>query len=400
MLIALVLLAQSAGTLDFSDHAELRARVTQGATPSLGYDVVNQAGARMHVTDRRWELTLRYSANVTAPDVETAIDPLLLHVGDTAIAWHDRRLRLSLAESGTYGRQNAALLQTGATTPDGRPAPVQSLAAPTTIQFAATRTTGTAQIQFDRQWMARASGEYFLTGGLDDASRAITPLLRGPRAEALLSYRASHVDWVETRASALRSEATASPCGVTINAVNVTTLCAPEVETAQLIEVWRHAVSRHTEFSLGAGASGMRARLRPVAQYSSFLFPAALAAFDYRTGIEGERAYVHGDVQLTPMLDYVSALADYRLQATLQLRVPIRRTTLGAVVGAVRSVKSVELQPVTLLRAEATADFELEKWVSVGAGMRLAWQDQAPVGGFYTVVGFGYVTLRAPTMRF
>jgi hypothetical protein len=400
MWIALVLLAQSAGTLVLADRAEARARVTQGATPTVGYDVVNDASARLRVTDRRWDLLLGYSANVIAPDVETSLAPIVLHFGNTEVAWHDRRLRLSLGEAVTYGQQNAALLQGGGATLDGKPVAVQALYAPTTIHFASIRTIGSAQLQLDRRWMTRVMGVYLVSGGLDAAARTVAPYLRSPSVDAVLSYQATRIDWVETRVDGQLSDAEASPCAATIHGANVTTSCAPQVQTGQIVEAWRHAVSRSSQLSLGAGASGLRIRLRPTAEYSSFLLPSAVAAFDYRTGSDGDRSLVRGDLQVAPVLDYVTGLGDYRAQGTLQLRMLIRRTTLGALVGAARSLETLGINPVTIVRAESSADLALEKWVSVGVGLRLAWQDQEPLGAFYTFVGLGYVTFTAPVTRF
>jgi hypothetical protein len=426
-----VLLADYAGTVDVSNRMELRGRVTEtpptvlggalGATPTAvaalpnpGVDVVDVPSARVALRGHAWETTLDYSAFAILPDLETGEPvPQVLQTGAIGALWHDRTARLGLFEYAQYGEQNSAYLL-GATSPQTStlaqgdvlgPAPgsssVQLLANPVSVLYGSSRTDLTAQVSLSRRWLETSLLEYAAQGGLDAASRAILPLVFGPRAEATLRWTATRIDAFETKIAGAHSDASPGPCfNALLTPLPAGTICEPTGDTLQLTETWRPTLSRHTEAWLGAGAAVVAARLYPAAPFDDATYPAVLAGFQYRSSVETLRTVLRLDAQLAPIVDLRTGIVDDRAQGTLTLQLPLHDVTATGALSGTRSVESLLSEPVESVQGSFEIAFRVDPELSVGAGARYAWQEQVGIGAFSSGLAFLQATFRIEPIRF
>src|SRR5579863_1441809 len=119
MIATAVLAADYAATMDLSGRSEIRARTTQQIsvptdqpiptqTTPFGLDVYTLLQVRLHVDDRVWEWLVVYSPWLMLPDLELGVTPQVFQVGGGSVAWHDRLVRLTIGEDGSYGQINSA----------------------------------------------------------------------------------------------------------------------------------------------------------------------------------------------------------------------------------------------------------------------------------------------------
>src|SRR5580693_2507574 len=131
-MIVPVVLADYAATLDVSDRSEARLRSTQqlsaapGATVAqsvvLGLDLMTTPRVVLHLSDRVWDWTLSYTPSVLAPDLELGLQPT---------------------------------------------------AAPVTLNYGSAHTYVLGSLRLGRRSIVSAGVDYLLSGGIDDASRAV-----------------------------------------------------------------------------------------------------------------------------------------------------------------------------------------------------------------------------------
>jgi len=339
MLPAVTVLLAIAGTVDLSSRTEARARDAQGAVPNPSLDLVEIPTAHLALRERTWDTGLNYSALAVLPDVQTQLLPQIVQFGDVGVHWHDRRVRLGLAEYVGYGEQNSAVLlatPTGPVTPvtPGVPTPptaapgVQALT-PSAIIFGNSRTVLTSRVQLSRLWSASTSLEYSLAGGLDAASRQTLPFLHGPSGEASVLYALSRIDGLETRVAAQRSESTVGLCSPIIQGVFLGETCNPTAETAQLTEAWRRRLTRTAQTSLGVGGSYVHLRLRDEDPFVNRLYPVVQASFTttfVRPRLNEEaRSSLRIDAQMAPLVDVRTGIIDQRAQALVAFKAADRR---------------------------------------------------------------------------
>jgi hypothetical protein len=393
-----------AGTATLSDRFEVRGRDTAGV---LGVDLADVPTAHLGVTNRRWEYTLDYSALAILPDVELGVSPQLLQSGDIGVSWRNRRVRIGLTEYATYGQSNSTYLLGGPATTVVQPVtptPVgggpQLLAQPATLLFGSSRTVLASQLAFSRRWSGTASIEYDVQGGLDAASQAYLPFVSGPRADATATYALTQVDSLQTRASALESSASSSPCSPVAINVPPGSSCDPAVQEVLVTETWQHRLSRTWQSALGAGASYLRARLRDEQPYEQFVYPVGSASIERVTGPLENRNIIRLEALVSPVLDVRIGVLDERAQATFDVSQRFRNTTVRGRVAAARSIESPLVEPATFFQTSLETDVRLSPIVSVGGGIRYAWQEQAPLGAFSGGFVFAGVTFSAPEIRF
>jgi hypothetical protein len=405
-LAAAYVLAQTAyaGTADLSNRTEVRGRDAQGV---VGVDLVDVPSARVDVTNRRWDYRLDYSVVAMLPDVELGISPQLMQLGDLGISWRNRRVRIGLTEYATYGEQNSSYLLGGpsaSVVPPPTVTPVgggtQLLAQPATLLYGSSRTVLDSALVFSRRWSGTASIEYDVQGGLDGPSRAYLPFVSGPRADATATYALTRIDRLETRASALESSATSSPCSPVAVGVKPGSECQPSAQEGLVTETWRHRLSETWDSALGGGASYLRLRVTDVQPYSQFVYPVGAASIQRATGIVENRNIIRLEVLVAPVLDVRSGLLDERGQATFDLSQQFGKTTVSGVVAAARSIESPFVQPATVFSTSLETDVRVSTVVSVNGGIRYAWQEQGNLGAFSGAFVFAGVTLRAPQIRF
>ncbi len=412
---AVVVYADYVGTVDVSNRTEVRARHTEGATPDPSFDLVDTPTARVGLRDHQYDYTLGYTAVTVAPDIQTQVAPQLFQYGDVGAAWHDRRVRVGVTETVTYGVQNPGLLltlpaapaanapaPTGPTPPPPTTAPpgAQALAAPTTLYSGSSTTALVARLTVTRRWTATSSLAYAMGGGLDTSSRAALPFVRGPRADALASYSMTRLDVLDSRVAAQRGTATAGACNPVIAGVTAADTCSPIAESAQLSESWRRQVTRSTQAWIGGGASALRIRLRPGDAYVGRVYPVGLAGFLHEHEVNGIRTVVRFDAQLAPLFDTRTGILDERATGTLSLTLPYRRFTFLAALAGTHSIASPFVRPIRVVQGTVEADYHVSRLLTVGAGGRYAWQDSLGGTAFVSGMAFAQATFHAPQIKF
>lgn len=413
-LAALVLAAPDfqgfAGTLDVSNKTEIRARATQGAPPpNPSLDVADGPVARLRLTDRRWDFTLGYSALALLPDLEIGVSPQLLQSGDARVAWHDRHVSIRLSELATYGDLNSSYLLGGGPAPPVPPTittvtpagnGVQALPAPTTIQYGSSRTALASDLVMSRRWGASLTVDYVVQGGVDQASRAVLPLLREPRGQASIDYSLTRTDRLGTRAAVLRADSLAAPCSPSIVGAPADGVCEPTVEEAQLEEAWKHGFTRTLDGSLAAGAGLLQMRLQPQQPFVRSILPVARATLTHSEGVAEDARRVAFEALLAPVLDLTTGMLDERVQGTASATIPIRRVKLEGSLALARSVESRFIQPGTYFRVSVDVEYRVSRTFGVGVGAYYAWQAQEGIGTFSGEIVSAHATARIPTLRF
>jgi hypothetical protein len=433
MLPAAVLLADysgMAGTVEVSNRTEFRVRLTEvsGATPfavgtpttgspttpaasasvpNPGLDLVDIPELRVDLKQHAWEYTLDYSAFAIEPDMELGPStPQVLESAALGAVWHDPRVRLGLTEYGQFGLENSAYLalaSTGMTQPPGG-AMVQPLTNPESIYYGASRTDLEGIYQLSRQWLGRTLLEYNEQGGLDANSRTILPVVQGPRAEAMAGHKVTRLDTVETRLSGAVSWSTSissaecSPYLVT--PIPTGESCKADAESAQLTETWRRSLTPHSEAWLGVGPGVVFARIRPEDPYTHAIYPVGVGGFQYSRSVAEVKTVLRLDLQVAPLVDVRTGIIDDRAQGALTLTVPIRYLKLTGTLSGTRSVDPLFTEPVTSVQGSFEAEYRVESYLSLGGGIRYAWQEQTNFGTFSTGLLFVQATFRAPVLRF
>jgi len=418
MFAAAVLAADLATTLDLSERSEVRLRSTQqaGAANQLGLDVLEQPEARLYAHDRRWDLTLDYSAQLVLPDLELGLAPLLLQTGSVGAAWHSREWRLSINEAATYGLQNSAYLlstqpvQSAQSTQPvpGQPTPVTPLATapPATILFGSTRTTGTATYSFDRFTTMTVGGGYFLYGGLDAASQATLPEQTGEQALAVFDRRLTRSDTLETALNAQRIDFTRTPCIPQTGPIDPTVLCTPSDELAQGIERLRHTLSRTETLTVGAGAAIGAVREQPDVPYHVAYFPVAEALYTRQlervgTQLDREGSSLSVTARLAPYVDPLTGIVLNALLGNVSLVERLSpQLTLTVTVGASQNLPASDPAAASIARGDVSMDYRVNRRVLLTVGERSFWENENGLGSFATAIGYVAVTVREPTLRF
>ena len=424
---ALALVTAYAGTFSVSDRSEVRARTTVqtfASTPTqpaaLSLDLLNQPIAALTLSDRRWDYTLGYSPSFILSDViphdQTKPTALFLNAGNAGIAWHERFVRLSLTEEATYSFQNTALLLgpganggsatttpgTVGTAPIGQVSPLQPLAPPTNITLASSRTTLGAGLRLARRASLFMDVGYAFSGGVGD-SRSTIPENYGPRADASLDVTASRRDHFITNASGSHSDFTNGVCPSVSGSPVVTIVgCAPQATIVQGGELWRHAIARATTLTLGAGASAVRARVRPTDPYATTAYPTADASLNQRFDARG-LDQIDLTAQLAPAIDIRTGIVSQRIQGQVTALWALSpRVGLRVIGGAARSISGAAHDPLafSLIRGEVEASYRATRQVDLSIGERSAWQSQDAFGSFFSTMAYFAVTVRAPALRF
>jgi hypothetical protein len=414
MIPSAVVLADYAGTLDLSNRTEVRGRHTANAVPDTSLDLTDLATARLGLRDHRWNHGLGYTALLSAPDTQAGLSPQVMQMADVSTAWHDRLVRLGLAEYVSYGFTNTSYLFGGPpvpivpTTPTTGPAiptPVgpatpAPLTQPAVLKTASSRTVLTGAAQLSRRLTATSLLEYSTSGGVDDASRAFLPLLSGPRAEAIGTYRLTRLDGLETRVGAQRTTTTAGPCSPLLTNVPPGSVCSSSADTAQATEGWLRRLTRTSTATLAAGASLVHLRVRLEDPFITRAYPVVRASFVHDRLVEDVHAIVRVDAAVAPGIDLRTGTVDQRATAAVVLTLPISRVTLTGTFSGARTLYTLFAQPTTALQGAFDVEYRVDRHVGVGGGLRYGFlaQDGQPV--IATSAAFVQATFRASQLHF
>jgi hypothetical protein len=297
MLAIAVLAAQYAGTFEVLDTTRIQARASQPApivsiattnsnananTPTQGQDVLSVdvstlPTARLRLRDRFWDWMLSYAPNLTAGAIELGLNPQISQSGAAAVAWHERSLRLSLSEAGTYGQINSAFLQP---TQTGQSVTLQPAASFSTIDFASSMTNFTASFLAGRSAAVFLSGTYFVSGGLTTGSQAVLPRQYGPRVDVGVSDAISRLDTLSTMATAQETNTYGACPNQTGTPVQY---CAEQAALSLLQETLRHQLSPVSTLSVGGGVAASIIQPPGLAK-ELVIQPTFSAVFSYRFG--------------------------------------------------------------------------------------------------------------------
>jgi hypothetical protein len=423
MIATVALAADVAATLDLSDRSEVRTRSTpqlgasgaagtsSGAAAPFGVDLLTRPEARLRTTDRRWDCSFGYSASLVVPDVELGFAPQVLQLGNAAVTWHDRLVRVTVQEDATYGTENSAfLLPTVQTTPGQPPPAAQAAPAPATLTYGYSRTQLSTVIRLDRRTRAIAGVDYLLSGGLDDASRQLLPLQLGPHATAQLEYALSRRDSLVTAASAQQADFSAGPCLPTVG----TGTCQLSDRLAQLTETYKHALSRSSTASLVGGVAVASVRFRPGDPYGSSYYPAAEASLVETFGARGASS-LSLFARVAPFMDVRTGIVLETVQGDVTLGDRLsRHVTLRLAAGGSQNVPTSNPAAATIVHGDFGVDYHVDPTregatgegvtgsagpIDLSMGERWFWQQQNGFGAFVSAFGYVAVTVRERTLH-
>jgi hypothetical protein len=341
--------------------------------------------------------TLKYDPRLTFWDVaQSGARPTWLNEGSAHFDWHASPLvTLSLDEEASYGATSFAGL-VFSPVPEGTLPRVDVIPSSQILVLESSTTTLGSHVTL-RRWEFRSEVGYQLSGGADEAARAILPMQRGPLADAVVTYAASHVDHVAT----------------TLSASEVTFSSGPQITLVEGDETWRHAWSAVTETHLTLGFSGERDRMGPYAATVSENSPVAEVVLEHRVLSRADRLTFRAGVRLGPVINRLLGIVDERVQGTLVSNWTHGPFAVEALGGAEQSVPTDGPNATTLYTGELSLSYTAVKGVIFDMGVRGLWQRAAqPVApdltsGATDVVEasiaqglfFVGVTFSAPTIR-
>jgi hypothetical protein len=267
-------------TIAIGDRSEVRVRSNVGTSESLDLETI--PSAVVDLTGRRSSYAIGYAPRLAWIDVnrDASSTFIVMNNGRISASYWTRRVRWTLSLNGSVGRQTTAGLGvtiplTSVVTPEGAaqgaqpgnapapaPAPMgvlppQPQQATVTVYlppayplyFGSFRGSLSASNTFSRRWVGSLTGFYQMAGGLDfdPFSQLAYPPNRGGGGEALATYAFSRRDSLVSR---LYGE--------------YVYVLVPQNQfvTATYMESLRHAFSRRTMGTLGAGVSLLVRRLR------------------------------------------------------------------------------------------------------------------------------------------
>ncbi len=424
MIPAVLVAADMAGTLLLTDRTDARVRATQqsGAVgvgtqqiaPSSeglewGFDLANRATADLDAKNRYWDLKLTYSPDFTLTDLEEGFDLQVLQMGSASAAWHDRRVRLTLSETGSYGQINSAYAfipgvgsvagtmgTAGQTTTVNPPVSPQAAPAPQTLTFVSTSTTLRSDIQADRKVSFYLSANYTVSGGINSI---LLPETYGPRFDAGLTYAFARRDQLVTNAYAQAAIISTEQC-IAPDGVAIDEFCHPEAQVAQLTEGLRHAFDPLTSLTLDAGAAVSRTRQKDAQPFGFAVYPVGVATFQH--AYRGrDNLTLRADAEYQPVIDARSGYTASRIQGDLSFSDTIaRHMRLTVTASASQTIPPSAPLSLSLVRGEVDLDYQVSRLVDLTIGDSTGWQNQAPLGEFFSSYLFLAVTVAAPALRF
>ena len=286
-----------------------------------------------------------------------------------------------------------------APTPVGPAAPAV-LTQPATLRTGSSRTALTASTQMTRHLTTTSTVDYSVGGGVDEASRAALPIIRGPRGELSATYSLTRLDGLETRIAAQHTTASSGTCSPLLVNVPAGATCATTGDTAQISEAWLRRLTRTSTATLAGGASLGHVRLRPEDPFITHVYPVIRASFTHERVVEDLHTFLRVDAQLAPLIDVRTGIVDQRAQGSILLSIPIQRVTLAGSFSGTRSVSSPYVQPVTGLQGVFEVAYRVDRHVSLGAGGRYAWQVQTGQPSISASAAFVQATFRASQLHF
>lgn len=400
---AIVLSAALRGSLDLADRTEVR--VTGSTEPgTTSAELMSNPSAILRLDARRWEVSARYGPSLTLRGL--GLDPSIdfLHRGHIEATFEaTRRLRVSLLGDGSYGAVSflsPALPEAGfggpgpdagpdsgpdagpGAAPDG--GPVDTLPRADTIRFASLQFGVGADYAATRRLKLGAFVDYGLSGGVDEPSQVVYPLLAGPRAIFSADYALSRRDTLRSIASGTW----------------VTFSSGSDAGLASVTETWRHRITRRTTSTLGIGAAFDISRASAGASSQAALYPVAEAGVAHALPLR--RLNLGLSVAVSPALDRILGDVDPRLTSeAYSAWKPSLRVSIWGRAGVTQSLRLGEEDALTLAVGDAGVGVRLADWIELVNGARLAYQrrEDTEPGRLQWMIFTG-AALTAPRLRF
>jgi len=470
MIPTAVIAAQLAGTLEYfeTSRVDLRSNQPLPVVPSpppreiaLAGDASIAPTARLRLNDRHWDLALSYAPSFTVTDFEltTEAQPVVLNAGSVSLGWHDRRVRVVLSESGSYGWENLAYLygtpvagqaaapgqsQTpgqglgGTGQGTGQTSPGQTGQTPgqtgqsvgqtgtqpvvpiTLFPFGSSSSFASVAVRASRAVFVAASGGYSISGNLANNAQAsaVYPEQYGPSGSVSVGYAPSASDVLSTVASAGYLTTPQAVC-LAGPAATTASFCHEETPTVTLQETARHELSRTATATASLGASATIYQLNSGPAWG--ILPVATVVYAQRLGPppKDARAPVSGArlaLELVPGVNVFTGFPTNRVQATASLTNRLDSTvgvTFTASALQTLDIPHPDPSPLTLLSGGVEVRARLDALVSFAAGVQAFWQAQQNVGALPGVttpastgtttsgseVGYLSLTVRAPILK-
>jgi hypothetical protein len=217
--------------------------------------------------------------------------------------------------------------------------------------------TASVSHELERNVRFGVDAGYHLTGGLNDASRAVYPVLPSVDATATLDYQ---FDGRNTFITSFRQTFAWGTEGST-------------TYLAQLDESWQHRFSRRTTGNVDAGIAYSRTD-RPNQPTPHTIYPVGGAGINYTTRLARGTAFVGADVSAAPQLDLVTGVVDPRLSIGANAGWRRDRFSTYARYSSSLSLTDGAEGALSYIATDVGVAYEIGLGFSVDGGVRETWQ--------------------------
>jgi hypothetical protein len=439
MLAALALVADLRTTLHLQDRTDLRWRITDCGGPCLGLDLATMPAVRLETASRRTSLSVSYAPMFTWRDIQTGMSVTgtsrnleQLQAGSLTLFTTTRRTAFGIFQDATFGDLNYTYLTPTSTTPGFVPPPANPLLPPgqtQTLLYGSTRSAASFSWITSEYTRASAFATYSVSGGLDDRSKLIVPLVSATRGELAFDARVAKHWWLETRGGPGASNSTPRPCNPETDGPQLTAeqraaqlppgttlppypwpTCAPVVVAGELREVVRWEASRKVTASLSGGVTVTAVKIRPELAPGAGIPPEDFrwrpnpdVRLDVRYALAAtnlqNRSVVELRARVAPVLDFRYALPDQRAEVGVVWTRLRGRWESRAEIVYVQSIPRVSYIDSTYVGLSGEAFYALTRRYDVGLGVRGAWQWDPTTGFFFSNGFFATFRWREPAIK-
>jgi len=418
MLAALAMASGLFTTLFLGASAETRLREAPGGTPgsvAFAVDLAALPYFRFETRSKHFDFKLDYAAEITQPDLEYGIHegPQAFQLADLSVWYAARDWVFGATQGGGVGTMNFSYLTPYEIAPQGQsgPPPVQLVpctdlahCASEIVTLGSSYSSLSARYKHDRNTVA-LTPSYSVSGGLDEASKVLLPIVSVPRIDFVFEHVLGRRDAISTLAYASAADSTARACnpatgGPPLDLTNPNPpTCAPRAQWGGARETWTHRITRRLSLELTGGAAVARNEIDPSQPYSVLPYPVVGALVGYALqNTDPDRpamhpllsdppkpaVYAYGRVE--PMIDTHWGIVDPRLEIGAAILKPLdEENTLTGHVAFVRSLPPTVLD-ATYVEGEVGALHKLDRYrFEAGGGLRGAYQDDPFTGRFYVL---------------
>ncbi|HEY1954287.1 MAG TPA: hypothetical protein VGH28_01715 [Polyangiaceae bacterium] len=432
MLASLAIASGLFTTLFLGSRTELRLREVPLGTGGVQFavDLETLPYARFEMRSRHFDFKIDYAADVTQPDLEGGINagPQLFQLANMSTWYSTRDWEIGASQGGGIGQMNFSYLTPYSAVPgqSGGPPPVQLVpctdltkCANELVELGSSASSLTLRYKHDRSSVA-VSPSYSVTGGIDDASRKIFPVVSLPRVDASFEQTVGRRDVLATRGSAAAADSTPRACNPATGGPPLDRTdpnpptCAPRAQWGTLSETWEHRLSRRISLELTGGAAVARNEIDTSQPYNLLAYPVAGVLVGYALrNPDPDRPAMHPIItdppkpsayayaRVGPVIDNYWGFVDPRLEIGAAALDPINdKYTLLGHAAFVRS-----LPPTALDASYFAGDVELLRRIDkyrfeFGGGLRGAYQKDPFTGEFYVISAYLTFIWHEPRIKF